>query len=55
MHLPSDLMKEDVALERTAEDRKEWQKNVKSWKSYTCFSADYLCKAVVPCQNKKLF
>jgi len=27
-----------VALKRTAEDRKEWQ----SWKSYTCFSADYL-------------
>ena len=27
-----------VALKRTAEDTKEWQ----SWKSYTCFSADYL-------------
>ena len=45
MHLLSDLLKEKyVALERTAEDKKEWQKNVKSWKSYTCFSADYLCK-----------
>jgi len=30
-----------VALKRTAEDRKEWQK-LKSWKSYTCFLADYL-------------
>jgi len=43
MHLLSDLMRgKYVALKRTAEDRKEWWKCVKSWKSYTCFSADYL-------------
>jgi len=42
MHLLSDLMKARyVALKRTAEDRKEWQKLFKSWKSHTCFSADY--------------
>jgi len=38
-HLLSDLMSGKYV--RTAEDRKDWQKLFKSWKSYTCFSADY--------------
>jgi len=47
MHLMSDLMKAKyVALKRTAEDRKEWQKLLRAaWKCYTCFSVDYLMMA----------
>jgi len=32
-----------VALKRTAENSRV-SETVKSWKSYTCFSADYLSK-----------
>jgi len=43
MHLLSKVVKgKYVVLKRTDEDRKDWQKLLKSWKSYTCFSADYL-------------
>jgi len=45
MHLLCDMMKQKyVAVKRTAEDKKEI---VKSWKSYTCFSADYLKKKLL--------
>jgi len=45
MHLLNDLMRgKYLALKRTVEDRKKGQKLKKNWKSYTCFSADYLMK-----------
>jgi len=43
MHLLSDLMTgKRVALNGTAEDKQRVAEIVKSWKLYTCFSADYL-------------
>jgi len=49
MHLLSDLMKGKYAApKRTAEDRKKVAEIVKSWKSYTCFSADYLMMIMMP-------
>jgi len=43
MHLMSDLMKgKYVALKRTAEDRKEWQKLLRAGSRTASFSADYL-------------
>jgi len=39
-----------MALKRIAEGRKEWQIIGKSWKSCTCFSADYLKKALSSCR-----
>jgi len=45
MHLLRDEMKgKYVALKRTAEDR--MTEIDKSWKSYTCFSADYSKKTI---------
>jgi len=42
MHLLSNLMKgKYVALKRTARQERVAEV-VRSWKSYTCFSADYL-------------
>jgi len=43
MHLLSDLMKgKYVALEKNSRRQERVAEIVKNWKSYTCFSADYL-------------